>query len=486
MARWTGDDGIDEVLSAGSAWRTQCLESDGSILSNRVLWTAANLDALYRLFVDNPIEGTDATFFEKLRAQLADAPAELIQLAAEVLWFVILFPHADGMQPETKRQRVIEIWSWSGEAAPPDQTFLSDEALHGAGGVGTYYQTKMPSQFAFLLDVVLKWKQRSGGDLGSGEEAAWRFTDWLDSLPDADKWPLRHALLYFCFPDYFERNVSGTHRLEMFHAFRGKLARDEQPKDDPPAGLALDQALLAIRRHLAELLGTDMIDFYRAPLRMMWQTGQRDERRKAAAAALEGILDNYNLELNQTGSKKRRLSDTRPVDTNTGFWSNPNDATNKPLRWILHVDLTAQDVVATLPDGHGASRIAFINSGKGISGAVFVKIVPAMKLNDNRYEFFETWEWVLMLCFLPALEAGSAAQLLENYDPETGSIGYKGRPQSYIAAGLIALNDPDAIYVGETAAGPRQISYADATAALRNFLKVSPTIDLAAQEPANG
>lgn len=488
MARWTGDNEIDGVLAAGSAWRTRCLESDGSILSDRALWTVDNLKALYSLFADNPIEGTDANFFEKLHTQLTDAQTELVQLAAEAVWLIALFPHADGMQPETKRQRVTEIWSWSGEVAPPDLTFLSDAALHGAGGVGTYYLTKMPNQFAFLINVALRWKERPEGDrgLGSGEEAAWRFTAWLDAVPGADKWPLRHAMLYFCFPEFFERNVSGAHRIEIYHAFRFKLTSDEQPKEDPPSGLALDQALLAIRRHLAKLLGTDMIDFYRPPLPLMWKTDQRDERRKAAATALEGILDNYNLELNQTGSKKRRLSDTRPVDTRTGFWSNPNDATNKPLRWILHVDLSGPDVSATLPDGHGANRLAFINSGKGVSGAVFVKIVPAIKLDDGRFEFFETWEWLLMLCFLPALEAGSAAQLLENYDPQTGSITYKGRAQSYIAAGLIALNDPDALYVGETASGPRKISYADATAALRSLLNVDPTIDLAAQEPANG
>jgi hypothetical protein len=487
MARWTGTDEIDDVLAAGSAWRSRCLETDGSILSARSLWTEANLVGLNQLFAGNPIEGTEATFSEKLRVQLTGAEPNLVQLAAEVVWMVLLFPHASSMQAATKRQRVTEIWSWSGEAAPPDATFLSDAALTGAGGAGTYYQTNIPNQFGFLLEVALRWKRRPDGqrDLGTGEAAAFEFADWLDTVPGADKWPLRYALLYFCFPDFFERNVSVTHRLDMFLALRGKLTAAELPSSDEPPARQLDQALLAIRRHLARLLGTEQIDFYRAPLRAMWQVEDRDERRKLAAAKLEGVLGNYNLELNQTGSKKRRLKDTRPVDTKVGFWSNPNDATNKPLRWILQIDPTGDSITAKIPDTHGANRIAFLNSGKGVSGGVFVRIVPAIKLDDDSFEFFETWEWLLMLCFLPALEAGSAAQLLENYDPASGAISYKGKPQPYVAAGLLALNEPNSIFVADLPGGPRQITYAEATQALRTMLNVSPSVDLNA-EAAHG
>jgi hypothetical protein len=206
----------------------------------------------------------------------------------------------------------------------------------------------------------------------------------------------------------------------------------------------------------------------------MWNVDERETRRKLAASRVEAVISNYSLELNQTGSKKARLVDTRPVNEVTGYWDNPADATNKPLRWILHVDLTSDSIEARLPDGHGANRMAFVNSGKGKSGAVFARIVPAMKLDEGRFEFFDAWEWILMFGFLPALDAGSAAQLIEGYDPETGGLLYKGRQQPYVCAGLIALNSPEDLYVGETGAGSRRVQYSEVTAALRRLLQVTP------------
>ena len=40
-----------EILTAAGEWRDQCLLHDGSILSDRQLWSMANLDELDRFFV---------------------------------------------------------------------------------------------------------------------------------------------------------------------------------------------------------------------------------------------------------------------------------------------------------------------------------------------------------------------------------------------------------------------------------------------------
>lgn len=112
MARWTGDPGISAVLEAADAWSSQCFAGSNSVLSEESLWTSKNLETLLRLFAGNPL--TDKRdFLEKLNEQLTDAPPEVPKLAAEVLWFLNLFPSRSVMKPETKREQIERVWGWS-------------------------------------------------------------------------------------------------------------------------------------------------------------------------------------------------------------------------------------------------------------------------------------------------------------------------------------------------------------------------------------
>lgn len=478
MARWTGHPEIEIVLAGAQAWRDRCLLSDGSLLTDQPLWTGDNVAELHRRFVDNPIEGSDQKFYEKLASQIAPASAPIKQLAAEALWFTILFPNTFG--PEAKRERVEQAWGWSGGPLVPTTDYLQPEYLLGVGNAGTGYMTRLPHEFGFLLDVVARWKQRpdAAGPLNASDASAWAFAQWLDGVPGADSRPMRNALLFFLFPDQFERNLSTGHRAEIYVGLKGMIPAAERPAEKIPRGLELDQTILKIRRVLEDRLGSNELDFYLPPLVSMWRNDSRDKRRKSVVSAIEAVLGNYNLDLNQTGSKKRFLHDTRDVDESTGYWSDPTDATNKPLRWLIHFDLRDEGITAHVPTGldgqirHGARRIAFANTAQGRSGGVLVRIIPAFQVEDDRLEFFETWEWLLMLNFLPNLPVGSAAQLLDDFDPEAGTLRYMGREQRYIFAGLIALNDDDSTYVTEVGGQVRTVSYSDTTKALADLLHV--------------
>jgi len=289
---------------------------------------------------------------------------------------------------------------------------------------------------------------------------------------------MRNALLYFLFPDQFERNLSVAHRQDIYMALKGVLPASERIGHPNPSLLELDKAILAIRQSCSARFGTQELDFYRDPLRKMWGNDSREQRRKQLGASLESVLNAYNLELNQPGSKKRLLEQTRPVSEETGFWKDPTDATNKPLRWLTHIDLTGEVLKAGIPSHpngsplHGARRIAFVNTAQGKSGAVLVRLVPALMVAPGQFEFFETWEWLLLLCFLPNLPVGSAAQLLDDFDPQTGKLSYMGKHQSYIAAALVCLNDGDASYAAIVDGQPKVVTYAEATSALAAFLHV--------------
>jgi hypothetical protein len=229
----------------------------------------------------------------------------------------------------------------------------------------------------------------------------------------------------------------------------------------------------------AENQTTDL-DFYRPPLRSRWLTKLRDDARKAIGAELSKILSNLNLQLNQIGSKVASLEKTRPVNKETGFWDDPSDATNKPLRWFVHLDLTGGTVTASVPPGHGSHRLGAFNAAQGNSGAVTFRVIPVIKLADKHYVFYETWEWMLLFCFLPALGVGSSAQLIENFDAATGSIQYRGQPQRYIAAALISLTVDDDVFSEQIDGVTRSLTYGQATQAIAMLLHVDPTQPLPA------
>jgi len=475
------------VLEAATTWHDRCFVGDGSMFTDRTLWTAANFQELYTHFNENPL--TDKrSFLEKLSAQLQDAPAGVVQLASECYWFLLLFPYKTKVLPQTKVSKVKEVWEWSGEAVP-DSPLLheSSPSLDGVGSPGTAYMTGFPNELAFLIAMMRQWKTLPAVERSRllSENVPWTFTAWLDQIDDSASRATRNILLYFLFPDDIERICSSKRKRQVYGAFENKLPENQRIAEKQAPLAEIDHALFRIRKLLEAELNTTEIDFYRAPLRGQWLTAEREAGRKEIAAGIQKVLENYNLELRQCGSKKSRLVDCRPVDQSTGFWSDPNDATNKPLRWLVHLDLTTDPVSAVLPPGTDSRRIAFANTAQGTSGAVTIRIIPAIKTENQKFDFYEVWEWLLLFCFLPALKKGSSAQLLEGYDPATGTLEYMGQSQPYIAAALIGLNADDDVYTATVDGQPKSITYAQATEALVSLLHIDPTVPTAAKEEGN-
>ena len=473
MSRWIGRDHIDAVLGASDAWRERCFVADGSLFGAEPLWTLDNIRDLKRRFLEHPIEGAERTFFDKLREQLDGAPNEVIRLTAEVVWLLLLFPISSATRPDTKRAQIRDVWGWSGTNLP-DTPFLNDQALMGVGHPGTAYLTRRYQQFGFLLEVMDRWKvlpEAERSELMS-HDVPWRFVAWLDGFEDAVRRPVRNAILYFLFPDHLERNLSNEHRRQIVDALKHRLPEELRPRGrNVPLG-EMDRAISELRKGFEKEFDSKELDFYRPPIYAQWFIGIREKARTEIGAEIKNVLSKYGLELHQCGSKKKTLESCKPVDETTGFWENPTDATNKPLRWFLHLEMKDDRVIARVPDEHGARRIAFANTAQGTSGAVTTRIVPAIKLGENTFAFYETWEWLLLHCFLPALPTGSSGQLFDTFEEASGKLIYMGQEQDYIAAGLIALQDEDNEFVAAELTRP--IKYAEATEAIAALIHVAP------------
>ena len=248
---------LNAVLRASDAWRELCFIADGSLFSGETLWSLHNVRELKRYFIENPIEGADRTFIDKLKEQLNSAPVEVIRLTAEVVWFLQLFPNSSAIKPQTKRTQIKEVWEWSGSNLP-ESPYLSDRTLMGVGKPGIAYLTRRQDQFGFFLDVLDQHKalpEARRTELMI-EDPPWQFMSWLDAIEHADRRPIRNAILYFLFPDDLERNLSNDHRRQIVKALKHRLPDKLRPRGHDPTLSNLDRAIHDLRKFFENEYGT--------------------------------------------------------------------------------------------------------------------------------------------------------------------------------------------------------------------------------------
>ena len=277
MSRWIGrspdHDHIGDVLDASDAWRDRCLLADGSVFGEDALWTIPNIRELQERVQENPILGTDSTFYDKLSVQLESAQPEVVRLAAETLWFLFLLPWYESMKPETKRAQIREVWRWSGSDLP-DSGYLRDSVLKGVANPGPAFHTYRPDELDFLWRTVERWKMLPNPrqrELMRVDEP-WDFVAWVDGIDGAERRTMRHAILYFLFPDDLERIVSRSHKRQIVETLKARLPQKFVPQSRVPSADKLDRALRELRRALEREYGKE-IDYYFSPLKELWRKG---------------------------------------------------------------------------------------------------------------------------------------------------------------------------------------------------------------------
>ena len=472
MARWTGYPSVAFVLEAGDAWRDRCFIGNGSIFTDRALWTPENLHDLLTRYVETPVS-SGGDFFDKLKQQLAGAPPPVIQVAAEVLWFLHLFPGTGVLKSSTKREHIETVWSWSGEDGPTSP-FLDDEHLQGVGHPGTAYLTYRPMEFDYVLRMTVAFKDLPVDERTRlmRDDVPWGFMKWLDQQPGSDRRLARGALLYFLFPDYLERNLSREHKRLIYTAFKDKLPASEIIKSRNPGVGEYDRAIASIRAVLEQERGTRDIDFYDDDTKGLWFSQLRDNSVKEFTSWVNTFLSDKGLQINQPGRDLKRLDEKRSVDPATGFWRNPQKIVSKPPRWLMHFDLADPELRASVPPNHRSAVIGYANTSGSNSGSLLVRILPVMKLAEGDYRDVERWEWLLLFCFPSGLKPGSAAETFERFDVETGGLTYMKAPQEYVFASLLCLNAPEEKVAFPVNGQTRSVSYQEATDALQALIQV--------------
>jgi len=256
----------EPVLRAATLWRDECLLGDGSVFSDKNLWTSENLSHLDRYFVQNLDEG-EGNFWLKLESQLAPAPPEAKQLAAEMFWMMYIFVSEEALKPGTKRLQIERIWEWSGEPLPEAECELHDVLERGIGNPGMAYNIYRWKEFLFFIKLVQRWKRLPHDQQRDLIRAPWAFTDWMDAQEESRGRVFRHIVLHLLFPEQFERVGSGRQKRKIAKVFSDKL--DEDIEVDYKDRSEIDRVILKIREKL-QGEGDDPLDFYDSALRKQW------------------------------------------------------------------------------------------------------------------------------------------------------------------------------------------------------------------------
>jgi 5-methylcytosine-specific restriction protein B len=287
---------IEPILSTCERWKLGCLLGDGSLFSEADLWTLNNVNQFKSFFVDNLIEGSDQTFYEKFQIQLSEAPEKIKQLSAEMLYVLLLFP--SNITARKKAEDIRLIWGWSGQSLDVAFPNLEASFAEGVGSTGMAFNNLRWAELIFFTTWLLALKTQTISERERLLSDPWTFGNWLDKTDGADRRQFRHIVLFLLFPDYFETSSSKNQKNQMLSAFKEVLGVGSSLIESGDSdGIQKDKNILLIRERLTQESG-EAINFYLSPYKERWlsvaeETKEPDITEVYMRELLSTILEKY-------------------------------------------------------------------------------------------------------------------------------------------------------------------------------------------------
>ena len=270
-------DGADKIYAAADEWVKRALRSDDSLFTPGVpIWSHELLGELHSRFLNNPDLGA-GSFYDKLEVQLADSPAEVYQLMAEVLYVHFLIVWQDAMKRDTKANGINRVLGWSGseDVKMPDDLLAAQAP--GIAHPGIAFGTYRPYQVGFLIEFAEQWKEQAEAERNRLLDDPWAFKEFANGISFSSALLInnqntpriqREALLHLVFPDTFEGTVSINQKNGIAQADTFARYITEQTDD-------VDRAIQQIRQGLERELGRDF-DFYDDDISIIWDPQKRN------------------------------------------------------------------------------------------------------------------------------------------------------------------------------------------------------------------
>lgn len=257
-----------------------CLRRGRSLFTaGSEIWVPEPVSVLYERFVENPDEAK-GNFVPKLVGQLEGTSADVVQLAAEMLYVLLLPQDTAGAG---KRELVEEVLRASPEPVTvPDE--LAGALDRGIASFGAALAHRF-RQYVFLCEFARSWVALQSGERGELLGDGLAFQEFLKTVPRQGAQSMVEALLHIVFPDSFEPIVSVESKSKIASAFAEYV-------DDPAA--PLDVRLQAIRAVLTPEFGADF-NFWDEGLAERWQGDQKNAGRPEPPPSPPGGSEDIHL-----------------------------------------------------------------------------------------------------------------------------------------------------------------------------------------------
>ena len=267
------------VFEAAERFKQRCLLDQKSLLLDieEKLWTPQHFQALIDHYVKQPDVG-DGNFYGKLAGQLANCEPLDVALMAEVFWIVQLA--TSNLRPDTKLQRLRQIWDIRPAATFPDRSsFLTRDILVGLGSAGTGYSLYAWMEMVFAVEAFAAFVGLDRLERERLLANPWDFAHWLDGIPSGQGRQFYHVLCHVLFPDSFERvfSQSNKYAVARHHEIWVHAFGEDRP--------ALDAALLELRHRLEAQYPDQVVDYYEEPVATLLQ-----QQAAAAAVTVTGAM----------------------------------------------------------------------------------------------------------------------------------------------------------------------------------------------------
>lgn len=273
MSRYCSGRDLSPVLDAAQSWKEKCLLGGGSVFGDESIWSVENAEELFRLshlYYSNEKLWVKPEDFAEALLSLCDKSDEkelLAKLIAEMYWVMYLSPYKL-LKIETKKNRIRNAWNLSAEVEiDTSHVYLSEEILQGAGNPGKKFNIEFWREFKYFISLLVKLLPLESGEKETLLNDGWKFSKWLDGIPDRKSVQFRHMLLFLLFPDEFDRVFSDKDRKDIAIAFNlDSEGIEEMSQCD------LDKLLLETRQKKEREKGQP-IDWYDEEMEPKWKKG---------------------------------------------------------------------------------------------------------------------------------------------------------------------------------------------------------------------
>ena len=190
-------------------------------------------------------------------------------------------------------------------------------------------------------------------------------------------------------------------------------------------------------------------------------------------------LRKKGLQFSQCGFKLSDLG-SHTIDLQTGFWGEPKYSSNKPPRWLYHIEPEAAGWKAINPVA-GPLNLGAINASQGDKAGVVFRLVPLIKQDKNDYSQDNSLEVHALFVFHGPTPQGSSSEPFQ-YDPDSGRLKFKGAQLPYLLAGPLGVQPRDHEVDVVLNGTPQKLNYGEVIDALAADITAAP-VDYAGPMP---